>query len=56
MINVIKVFISKGLFIIIIFELFCCLEYEISIGKDGKKIGLVIYCLLVFFGKFRIVV
>ena len=54
-INVIKVSISRGLPTIITFEPPCRLEYEISIGKDGKKIGLVTYCLPVSPGKSRIV-
>ncbi|MGK7923314.1 MAG: Rieske 2Fe-2S domain-containing protein [Trichodesmium sp.] len=33
----------------------CRLEYEISFGKDGKKVGLVTYCLPVSPGKSRIV-
>ncbi|NES91620.1 MULTISPECIES: Rieske 2Fe-2S domain-containing protein [Okeania] len=39
----------------ITFEPPCRLEYEISIGGSGKKIGLVTYCLPVSPGKSRIV-
>ncbi|MBD2251423.1 Rieske 2Fe-2S domain-containing protein [Nostoc parmelioides] len=39
----------------ITFEPPCRLEYAISIGDDGKKVGLVTYCLPVSPGKSRIV-
>ncbi|NEQ73819.1 MAG: Rieske 2Fe-2S domain-containing protein [Okeania sp. SIO2C9] len=54
-IDLIEVFSPGNLPTKITFEPPCRLEYEISIGGSGKKIGLVTYCLPVSPGKSRIV-
>ena len=53
--NLIEVLIPRGLRSTITFEPPCRLEYDISIGNTGKKIGLIAYCIPVSPGKSRIV-
>ncbi|MDP5017792.1 MAG: Rieske 2Fe-2S domain-containing protein [Dolichospermum sp.] len=53
--DLIEVDIARGLPTTITFEPPCRLEYAISIGNTGKKLGLVVYCIPVSPGKSRIV-
>jgi phenylpropionate dioxygenase-like ring-hydroxylating dioxygenase large terminal subunit len=53
--DLIEVDIARGLPTTITFEPPCRLEYAISLGNTGKKIGLVVYCIPVSPGKSRIV-
>ncbi len=53
--NLIKVQIERGLKTNITFEPPCRLEYAISIGNEGKQLGLITYCMPVTPGKSRIV-
>jgi len=54
-IDLIEVDIARGLPTTITFEPPCRLEYAISLGNTGKKLGLVVYCIPVSPGKSRIV-
>jgi phenylpropionate dioxygenase-like ring-hydroxylating dioxygenase large terminal subunit len=54
-IDLIAVDIQRGLPTTITFQPPCRLEYAISIGNTGKKLGLVVYCIPVSPGKSRIV-
>lgn len=53
--DLIEVDIARGLPTTITFEPPCRLEYAISLGNTGKKLGLVVYCIPVSPGKSRIV-
>lgn len=53
--NLIQVKIERGLRTKITFQPPCRLEYAISIGNEGKQLGLITYCMPVTPGKSRIV-